>query len=313
LTESRVLVTGGCGFIGGHLCHALVSGGERVTVLDNLSTGRRSAIPEAARVIEGDITDREALATALDGVTDVVHLAAISSVEQCTRHRLETQRTNLGGTEALLAASGVRPIVYASSAAVYGDQVEQPVREDAALAPLSPYAEDKAASEALLRNACASGTLRAVALRPFNVYGAGQRRDSPYSGVITLFAERARSGQALRINGDGGQTRDFIHVRDVVRALRASLALVRRAPPGRFEAINACTGSAIPVRHLAALIDRLAGNTVRPIMAPARTGDIRHSCGDPSKAEHLLGVTAQRDMEADLMRLLGDMAAAPAT
>lgn len=297
---SRLLVTGGCGFIGRHLCAALAARGEALTVLDDLSTGSADALPRGTRLIEGDICDPSAIARALEGAEAVLHLAAISSVEACTARRAETGRVNLGGTRALLAQSAVRPVVFTSSAAIYGDQTVSPVPETAMPRPLSPYAEDKLASEGLL---AASGA-PAIALRPFNVYGPGQPPGSPYSGVITRFAERAAAGHALRVNGDGLQTRDFIHVRDVARGLVLALDRARAAPPGQFEALNLCSGRALTILDLARLVASRTGSPVTPLHGPARPGDIRHSCGDPARARARLGFAAEIDIATGLADLL---------
>ena len=307
--RAHVLVTGGCGFIGGHLCRALAARGHALTVLDDLSSGEAQILPAGARLVEGCVTDAGAVAAALAGTEAVVHLAAVSSVEACTARPEETRRVNRGGTEALLAQLDGRSLVYTSSAAVYGDQAVQPVREEAQLAPRSAYAADKAASEAAIAAACAGGLQRAVALRPFNVFGPGQRRGSPYSGVITLFAERVQAGLPLRINGDGGQTRDFVHVRDVVTAALAALDMLGPVAPGLYEAVNVSTGRALAIRDLAAMVERLGGSGARAQTAPERPGDIRHSSGDPGKAMRLLGWAPTTDVERDLAAVLREMAA----
>ncbi|HIQ02466.1 MAG TPA: SDR family NAD(P)-dependent oxidoreductase, partial [Anaerolineales bacterium] len=219
------LVTGGAGFIGSHLVEALVARGERARVLDDFSTGRwenLAAVTGQVEVIEGDVRDRAAAARAVDGVEVVIHLAAIPSVQASVEDPQRVMAVNCTGTLNLLEAAraaGVRRFVFASSAAVYGDQTDLPLREDLPPDPLSPYAASKAAGEALCRAYFASYGLPTVVLRFFNVYGPRQDPRSPYSGVISIFVERMRQGLPPVIYGDGEQTRDFVYVGDVVEAV----------------------------------------------------------------------------------------------
>ena len=283
-SEASILVTGGAGFIGSHLVDALVADGVDVTVLDDLSSGERRWLdPHGTRVrfIEGDVRDAEACRAAVENVTEVFHLASrVSVVESVERPDLYRDVV-LDGTRRILEASsiGVRRVVLASSCSVYGDAAP-PVPETAPIAPMSPYAAMKFEAEEACRGVASDGGVESVCPRFFNVYGSRQRADSPYSGVIAIFADRAARGASPTIFGDGGQTRDFISVRDIVRGLRLAMESDR---VGRGEAINLGTGVGTSVRDLAALL-----GCPEPITAPAREGEIRHSRADVARARERL-------------------------
>jgi len=307
-----ILVTGGCGFIGTHLCHALVNAGQRVRVLDDLSTGKASGLPESAELIVGDVADADAVATAMAGVDGVVHLAAIASVEKCNTDWVNSHRTNLTGTLTVMAAARDAhevplPVVWASSAAIYGAARTLPIAERTPPEPMSPYGADKLGGEL---HGSAAATIFGVAntaLRFFNVYGPGQNPHSPYSGVISIFAERLGSGADVTINGDGQQTRDFVYVGDVVRALSSSLdRLLRRRrldqTPG-FDAINVCTGRAVTITMLAETLKGLTGSAGTIAYGPPRDGDIHDSVGDAAKMQRLLGIRAETRLEEGLRTL----------
>lgn len=294
-----LLVTGGAGFIGHHLCHHLVAQGHQVRVLDDLSSGSRAALPDGVALIQADICDAEALDAAMTGMAGVFHLAAVSSVEACSQDRSGTRRINLGGTQAVVRAASARPVVFTSSAAVYGDQSQMPVSETAEPRPISPYAEDKLASEVCLRESGGP----ALAVRPFNVYGPGQQAASPYSGVISRFVARAQSRQALRINGTGSQTRDFIHVSDVARGLGLAMEHLLQAPKG-FEVVNLCGGRAISILDLAQTILEVSRSEMPLIFAETRLGDIQHSRGDAHRASEVLGFRAEVKLSDGLTTLL---------
>jgi UDP-glucose 4-epimerase len=307
------LVTGGAGFIGSHLCDSLAGDGHAVRVLDDLSTGLRTNLPSGVELIEGDIADPAAMKTAVAGVDGCFHLAAIASVARGVEDWLGTHRANLTGTITLF--DEVRrqprpvPVVYASSAAVYGDCADLPITEAAAKRPLSAYGADKYACE--LHAVVASHVHRVptVGLRFFNVYGPRQDPRSPYSGVISIFCERVRRGAAIDIFGDGGQTRDFIAVADVVVALRAAQGIaqmgdvVGRLPP-EAPVFNVCTGIATSVIELAHTIATLAGVPAEIRHAPSRAGEIRHSVGSPDLARRVLGLTRPEALPDGLRRVL---------
>ncbi|MBP1807073.1 NAD-dependent epimerase/dehydratase family protein [Rubellimicrobium aerolatum] len=306
------LVTGGAGFVGGHLLRALRARGDTAAVIDDLSTGRADALPPGLHLLRGSILDPDLLARGMEGAAGVFHLAAVVSVEACTRDLLGASRVNLGGTLAVLDAArraGNRPVVLASSAAVYGDAGESPCDEDMAPLPLSPYGADKLGAEHHARAQWGLHGLPTASLRFFNVYGPGQDARSPYAGVIARFLSNLREGRPHAINGDGLQTRDFVEVGDVAAALLAAQDVLARAP--RALVANVCTGRSIPLLDLARGLDRIAG-TVTPIQhGPARAGDIRHSRGSPARMEAVLGVAARTPIEEGLARLLASVQASP--
>src|SRR6201996_6028020 len=226
---STYLVTGGAGFIGSHLCDALAGRGDTVRVLDDLSTGHRRNVPPGAHLIVGDVADPAAVDQAMEGVDGCFHLAAIASVEKGVTDWLGTHRANITGTITVFDAirrQGSRiPVVYASSAAVYGDATDGPIAETAPCRPLSAYGADKYGFELHARVPSHVHGIPTVGLRFFNVYGPRQDPKSPYSGVISIFCERIAGGLPIAIYGDGQQTRDFVYVADVVRALLAAMAV----------------------------------------------------------------------------------------
>jgi UDP-glucose 4-epimerase len=279
------LVTGGCGFIGSHATQALLARGDRVRVLDDLSSGD-AARARGADLHVGSIIDAGAVASAMEGVDAVVHLAAVASVERCTRAWAESSRVNLGGTvEVLLAASARRiPVVFASSAAIYGAQADMPIRENAVPLPLSAYGADKLGNELHAKAMAEARALRSVGLRFFNVYGEGQDPRSPYSGVISIFRQKLLAGQPITIYGDGRATRDFVSVQDVVAAVLAAADALLGMPEmdGFHAAHNVCTGVATSILELAAAFAEVADRQARIVHAPHRIGEIRHSVGDPA-------------------------------
>ncbi len=299
------LVTGGAGFIGSHLADALLAAGHRVRVVDDLSSGRTANLDPRAEFMKGDISDAALMRQAMAGMTGCFHLAAIASVARCTQEWVATSATNIGGTVTVMdaaRAAGNVPVVYASSAAIYGDQAEMPIHEGLRADPRSSYGADKLAAELHARAAFIVHGLPSVGFRFFNVYGPRQDPSSPYSGVISIFANRLAAGQGITIHGDGGQTRDFIAVADIVRFLLAGMAHAR-ATPGSVV-LNACTGRATSIADLAALIARLLGAPADFAHGPTREGDIRASIGDPSRAAATLGVRAGMDLETGLRALL---------
>jgi len=289
----RVLVTGGAGFIGSHLVRALLDRGDEVVVLDDLSTGKRENLPasERLRVIVGDVADGEGVAQALAGCSAFAHLAAVASVERSVREPLVTHRTNLQGSIQLFeeaSRQGVRRGLYASSAAVYGDSETLPLAESAVLRPLTPYAIDKLAGEYYLAHYHRGGKLNATAFRFFNVFGPRQDPSSPYSGVISIFLDRARRGAQVTVFGDGEQTRDFVYVGDVVAALMA--ALEHQGEVGEMPLYNVGRGESVTLNELLEVVGRLPG-VVAPLQvnhAPAREGDIRHSLANPDRLKGTL-------------------------
>lgn len=288
---SRYLITGGLGFIGGHLAHALCLVGHSVRILDDLSTGHRDSAPSACEVQIGDVSDPAAVAGAMTGMEGCFHLAAIASVERSNEAWAACHRVNLGGTVNILEAArdaGKVPVVYASSAAVYGEHPEGRLNEDSATRPLNAYGADKLGGELHAAVATRLHGVPTTALRFFNVYGPGQDPNSPYSGVISIFAQRIMAGEPVVIHGDGRQSRDFVYVGDVVHFLVAAMATTSTRP----LILNVCTGRATSVEDLATTIGDLANRGVEKIQRDARPGDIRASVGNPRLAAHELGLRA---------------------
>lgn len=299
------LVTGGCGFVGLHLVRELLRLGHRARVLDNLSSGDARYLPGEAELVVADVGDRSALASAMRGVSGCFHLAAVASVEETRVAWLAGHRTNAGGTVCVLEAArdraeGPVPVVYASSAAVYGDSGDATLNEAVGAVPRSAYGADKLGGELHARLAAELFGVPTLGLRFFNVYGPGQRSGSPYSGVISRFCERLIHGQRLLIYGDGQQTRDFVYVDDVVRAL---LAGMRRIPLGG-RVINVCTGHRTTIAEVAGTLATFG--RVRPDFThePSRRGEVRHSCGCPRLLSQTLGVTAQTPLRKGLASTL---------
>lgn len=301
------LVTGGAGFIGSHITERLLADGHRVRILDNFSTGKQENIPDSAdvEVIEGDVGDTDTVSRCMDGVDFVFHEAAIASVPETVGNPLGSERTNYRGTVNVLEAArqaGARRVVFACSAAVYGDLPELPKQESMPVKPLSPYAIDKLASEYACRVYHSLYGLETVALRYFNVFGPRQDPSSPYSGVISIFTDCTRQGRQPAIYGDGEQTRDFVYVSDVVEANMRACSAANAAG----NAYNVATGSTVTINELLETICRLEGQTFNPSYQPAREGDIRHSCADISCTARDLDWQPQVGFEEGLKILLAD-------
>jgi len=307
----RFLVTGGAGFIGSHLVHALLEEGHAVRVLDDLSSGHRENLPQQVELAEADVTDPAAVESAIDDVDGCFHLAAIASVARSHRDWLRSHQVNLTGTINVFdrARPSRRrrelPVVYASTAAIYGNCGSFPVDEESPAAPLSAYGADKHACELHARVAGAIHGVPTVGLRFFNLYGPRQDPLSPYSGVISIFADRLLRGEPVEIFGDGEQARDFIYISDAVQALRRAM---RVATTGAFV-FNVCTGKATSVSSLADTMAELCGTKLVVRHRPARCGEVRISIGDPQRAVEQLGFTAQTtltgglEMTLDVLRL----------
>ena len=289
------LVTGGAGFIGSHLVHALLSEGHTVRILDDLSSGHRKIVPQRVELIEADVTDSLAVESALDGVDGCFHLAAIASLARSHVDWLRTHQVNLTGTINVFDQTRPSrrhreiPVVYASTAAIYGNCGSFPVDEETPAAPLSAYGADKYACELHARVAGAIHGVPTIGLRFFNLYGPRQDPLSPYSGVISIFADRLLRGDAVQIFGDGEQARDFTYIGDGVCALRCAM----RAATTEAFVFNVCTGKATSVLDLAQTMADLCGTELVVHRRPARRGEVRISIGDPRRTAERLGFTAQ--------------------
>lgn len=302
---SRFLVTGGAGFIGSHLTDALLAQGHVVRVLDDLSTGKAENLDPRAELITGDVAEAAVTRAVMEDCAAVFHLAAIASVQRGNEDWLGCHRVNLGGTIAVLDAArhhGGLPVVYASSAAVLGDLGNEVATEASPCRPRTAYGADKLGSEQHAAVGALVHGVPSVGLRFFNVYGPRQDPASPYSGVISIFASRIAAGSGVTLHGDGGQTRDFVYVADVVSHL---LAALRYAEAHREAAVfNVCTGNETSIVALAERIAALSGAAPEIGFGPARAGDIRRSVGNPERAVAGLGVRAVTSLTDGLGALL---------
>ena len=298
-------MTGGAGFSGRALTARLVRGGAHVTVLDDLSSGDASRLDPAVRLIEGSVTDLDQVTAAARDADAVFHLAAIASVAKCNADLAASHRVNLGGFVNVLEAAISQPVrpalVYASSAAVYGDNPDTPLAETAPPRPLSPYGADKLGCELHAAAAATVHGVRSTGLRFFNVYGPGQDPGSPYSGEISRFHSLTIRGEGLTIFGDGLQTRDFVFVEDVVDALIAAAG--RQAGP-EAEVLNVCTGQETSLLELARQLGDVSGRKVGISHAEGRAGDIRRSAGSPDRLARMLGARPATDLLTGLKRLV---------
>ena len=309
-----ILITGGAGFIGSALASRCAGAGERVRILDDFSTGRRDRVSgnPLIEVSEGDIRDPAAVREALGGVDRVAHLAALASVPRAELDPETAARVNVEGTLVVLEESrrtDVRALVYASSCSVYGDAGEGPIAESASLKPRSVYAITKLAGERHVLLHHRTGGPPAIALRFFNVYGPGQPADSPYSGVLARFTAQARASERPEIHGDGGQTRDFVFVGDVVCALVLALEQVSGDPGGK--AFNVGTGRSASVSEIWRLVADAAGTDLTPTFGPVRAGDMRHASADVRSSAELLGFRARVPLREGIARLVGATAGNP--
>ncbi len=287
------LVTGGAGFIGSHLVDELVRRGHAVRVLDDFSTGSRAhlaAVADRIEIVEGDIGERDTVRAAMRGVRRVFHQAALRSVPRSVHDPWSTNRVNVEGTLNVFIAArdaGVERVVYASSSSVYGDARALPLAEDAVPLPVSPYAVSKLANEHYGRVFTRVYGLATVGLRYFNVFGPRQDPASEYAAVIPRFMQWALGGESLEIHGDGLQSRDFTHVRNVVLAN----CLAAEAPAAAGEVFNVACGTRHSLLDLARwLQQRLAGLAppVRWHHTPARAGDVRHTLASVDRARRVL-------------------------
>ena len=301
------LVTGGCGFIGSHLVESLLASGHRVRIVDNLSTGKRSNLPTEAvakrcEVVIGDVANEDTVERCFHEVDFCFHLAAIASVQLSNEDWAGTHRANLTASINVFNAARKNrvPVVYASSAAVYGDNAETPLKESATLRPLTAYGADKLGSELHARVASLVHSVPTTGLRFFNVYGPKQDASSPYSGVISIFTSKITTQQPLVIYGDGDQLRDFIYVGDVVRYLLAAMQNISLTP----TVYNVCTGRSTTINQLARTIMSVSGHRVSIDYMVSRKGDIRVSVGAPHLAERRFNLRAKESLATGLKRLI---------
>jgi len=280
MNKQTVLVTGGCGFIGSHIVEALVKKGYKVRILDNLSTGKLENIatlnPQDIEVVVGDVADFSTVAAAMQECEYVFHEAAIASVTKSINDPIGSSNVNYRGTLNVLEAArkhSIRRVVFAGSAAAYGDEPTLPKTELIPANPITPYGVDKLASELLGHFYARTLGVEFVCLRYFNVFGLRQDPSSPYSGVISIFCDRIRQGLAPIIYGDGLQSRDFVHVSDVV----AANLIVMKHPKATAKTFNVGRGIATSLLEIVYILNDLTGENLHPIYKESRPGDIRYS------------------------------------
>jgi UDP-glucose 4-epimerase len=300
----RYLVTGGAGFIGSNTVDELVRRSQEVVVLDDLSTGKTANLDNVrtkVKFIQDSITNMDVLREASRGVDCVIHLAALTSVPRSVKDPIETNHINVNGTLNVLVAARdakVKRVVFACSCAVYGKTSALPIREDAGLAPISPYGLTKQMGEAYGRVFQELYGLEFVSLRYFNVFGPRQDPGSAYSGVLSLFNAALLAGTQPTVYGDGEQSRDFVYVQNVVEA--NLLATEAKGAPGL--AFNIGTGSRSTLNQTLALLEKIAGRPARAKYAAPRDGDIRDSQADIGLAQEALGYRARFGFEEGLKR-----------
>lgn len=294
LSSQRILVTGGAGFIGSHLVDAILAGGGSVTVLDDLSTGDPDQVRKTSdryHFVRGNILDQATVEEAADGCDAVVHLAALGSVPQSVAEPTRYHQVNEVGTLRVLEAAraqGLKRVLLASSAAVYGDSEVLPKHEDMPTDPASPYAANKVAGESMLKAyARAYAPFDTVSLRFFNIFGPRQNANSAYAAAIAAFANRLSHGLPPRIFGKGQQSRDFCDVANVAHAI--ILAITH---PDRLDGLSiniACAESITVLRLAEGMIHRFGLDELKPILEPERAGDVRHSLASIDRARQVLG------------------------
>ncbi|HCP29133.1 MULTISPECIES: NAD-dependent epimerase/dehydratase family protein [Pseudomonas] len=310
MADAPILITGGAGFIGSHLSDALLARGYAVRIVDDLSTGKRDNLQldhPLLELVEGDVADAELVQRAAAGCQAVVHLAAVASVQASVDDPVRTHQSNFIGTLNVCEAMrvhGVRRVLFASSAAVYGNNGEgQSIAEDTPKAPLTPYAVDKLASEQYLEFYRRQHGLEPVIFRFFNIFGPRQDPSSPYSGVISIFSERAVQGQPITVFGDGEQTRDFLYVGDLVQVM------VQALEQAQVEegAVNIGLNQATSLNQMLAALQQVVGSLPAVSYTTPRSGDIRHSRADNRRLLARFDFQRATSMAEGLARLLGKL------
>jgi nucleoside-diphosphate-sugar epimerase len=293
-----VLVTGGAGFIGSHLVRALLARGDRVRVLDNFSTGKDenlSGLAGPLEILRGDLRDPACVRQAVQEIDTIFHQAAFVSVPKSMQEPQTCFEINVQGTLNLLEGArkaNTKQVVLASSAAVYGESQRLPLVEQTDLQTLSPYAASKQVTEIYAGVYARAYGLPVISLRYFNVYGPRQSPDSDYAAAIPIFIRRMLDGEAPTVYGDGYQRRDFVYVKDVVRAN----LLAAEAPEAAGQAFNVCSGKETSLIDLLEVLAEVLPGSPPPQFAPPRSGDIYRSLGDPSLAVRTLGFTAETSL-----------------
>jgi nucleoside-diphosphate-sugar epimerase len=299
------LVTGGAGFIGSHITEELIRRGEQVRVVDSLITGHRKNLAHLSGIdfLEGDLADLEVARRAVQGVDYVLHQAAIPSVPRSVEDPITSNRANIDSTLNVLVAArdaGVRRVVYAGSSSAYGNTPTLPKHEEMPTNPLSPYALQKLVGEQYMQMFTTLYGLETVTIRYFNVFGPRQDPSSPYSGVISIFARALRENTPPTIHGDGEQTRDFTYVANVVDGVLRAV----KAPGASGQVVNVATGTSISLNRLFASMRDIFGSSLDVGYGPVRSGDVKDSLADITRARTLLGYEPSVSFEAGLKKTI---------
>lgn len=306
VVSMRILITGGAGFIGSHTTELLVAHGHEITVVDDFSTGNSAnleSVVENINLLQLDIRDLKTLTSACRGMDAIIHLAAVSSVEKSIAEPLSTHEVNTTGYLSVMEAARdnkVQKVIFSSSAAVYGDDADLPKTEDSPVQPLSPYAWHKLTGEFYGNNYRSLYGINFSALRYFNVYGSRQDPESPYSGVLSIFIDRARKRLPLIVFGNGAQTRDFIHVSDVAKVNLLAVESTEPLPP----IMNVATGIETSIAQVAEKIQTLCGSNAGVTHEASRQGDIKRSCASVSLLTGTLGMRPSVKIDEGLAGLI---------
>ncbi len=312
LSDKRVLVTGGAGFIGSNLVESFLCNGNFVVCLDNFSTGKRENLKKAVenpgfKLIEGDIRNFNDCLKAIEDIDIVFHQAALGSVPRSIKDPCTTTDVNIGGFVKMLFAakeSGVKRFIYAASSSTYGDHPDLPKVEDKIGSPLSPYAITKYVDELFATNFAKTYGIEVMGLRYFNVFGRHQDPDGAYAAVIPKFVKMLMKHEVPLINGDGTISRDFTYIDNVVQANH--LAAVVKDPEALNQVYNVAHGERTTLNELFFIIRKLAGRfdesilDIEPVYGPARAGDIPHSLASIEKAKKLLGYSPKLNVAEGL-------------
>jgi nucleoside-diphosphate-sugar epimerase len=303
MSMSTYLITGIAGFIGSSLAHALVKQGEQVRGIDNFATGKHENIAEIKHRLdfrEADLLDLDAMKSACRNVDYVLHQAAVPSVPKSVQDPLGNNRANVDGTVALLLAARdakVKRVVFAASSSAYGDTPTLPKREDMIPDPISPYAVAKVACEYYMLSFHRCYGLETICLRYFNIFGPRQDPSSPYSGVLAKFVTQMLAGEQPTIFGDGAQSRDFTYIDN---AVLANLLACKAPAEAVGKVLNVATGRRFDLNHTFQILKKLTDYSGGVKYGPERTGDVKHSLADISRAEKYLGYKPQVDFESGL-------------